>query len=60
MISKGFLFKDISYFLKMETNTNLPNDNQDSIKLLFKLLSESKIELEKYAGTVCRWERVKR
>lgn len=44
----------------METNTNLPNDNQDSIKLLFKLLSESKIELEKYAGTVCRWERVKR
>lgn len=36
MISKGFLFKDISYFLKIETNTNLPSAIQDSIKLLLQ------------------------
>lgn len=50
MISTGFPFKDISYFLKMETNTDLPNAIRESIKSL----SESKSELlEKYAVTGC-------
>lgn len=37
MISTGFPFKDISYFLKMETNTDLPNAIRESIKSLFQV-----------------------
>lgn len=53
VISKGFLCEDISCFLKMETNTNVPNDIWASIKILFQTTFRVQNRARKIGRCVC-------